>query len=90
MTTTIAVEILAEGKQLPPEVLEPLMQVLRWFLWLVFLSFLARLIWAGGHFAYQRHHALHCGGPAVDVSVTLLAVVAATAASGIAAAILTF
>ena len=82
--------VLADGKELPPEVKEPLLQVLGWLLWLAFLSFTARLIYAGGRFAWARSRSLGDGEATVDVVVTLVWTVIASAASGIAAAILTF
>jgi len=92
MPAATAGSVLQAAKSLPPEVREPLLQVLGWLLWLVCLGFVALLIWAGARFAYQRHnpHAAHEADAGADVAVTLIAAVVASGASGIAAALLTF
>ena len=92
MPTATAGSVLQAAKSLPPEVLDPLTQVLGWLLWLVFLGFVALLIWAGARFAYQRHNpqAAHEADAAADVAVILIAAVIASGASGTAAALLTF
>ncbi|MCX5042503.1 hypothetical protein OG921_04865 [Aldersonia sp. NBC_00410] len=77
-------------KQLPPEVLDPLKQVVGWLLWLVCAGMLAGLIWAGGRLAYQRQHAPHESAAATSIVMILIASVIASSAAGIAAALLTF
>ncbi len=46
--------ILAEGKQLPPEVNDPIVQLLKWFLGGALILILAALIVAGGQFYSSR------------------------------------
>jgi hypothetical protein len=62
----------------PTEVTEPLVQLLQY------------LIWAAGRLAYARNQSPHETDAGQSIVVTLISAVFASAATGIAAALLTF
>ena len=74
----------------PTEVTEPLVQLLQYLLWFAFAIFPIRLIWAAGRLAYTRRESPHETDAAQSIVVTLISAVFASAATGIAAALLTF
>lgn len=74
----------------PAEVTEPLVQLLQYLLWFAFAIFTVRIVWAAGRLAYTRSQSPHETEGSQSIVVTLIASVFASAASGIAAAVLTF
>ncbi len=74
----------------PTEVTEPLVQLLQYLLWFAFAIFTIRLNWARGRLSYTRREAPHETDAAQSIVVTLISAVFASAATGIAAALLTF
>jgi hypothetical protein len=74
----------------PTEVTEPLVQLLQYLLWFAFAIFTIRLIWAAGRLAYARNQSPHETDAGQSIVVTLISAVFASAATGIAAALLTF
>ncbi|WP_228541623.1 hypothetical protein [Nocardia sp. XZ_19_369] len=83
-----AAELLAY-KQMPSEVLEPLMQLLNWLLWFVLLVCLAWLIVSAGKLWLElRNGDLAMNDASHGVLMSLLGAIVASAASGIALAFL--
>ena len=87
---TSTTDTVLSAKSLPPEVKEPLLQVLRWTLWLAFVFFVGCVMWAGNRFYWIRREGIVDSDAAADVVVILVLATVASVAAGIAAAILTF
>lgn len=79
---------LAAAGDLPKDVTAPLNQLLGWIMWLICLAGIARLLWIGGQMGHVHDH------PAADPPDSPLGVVigliVASAATGIAGALLVF
>jgi hypothetical protein len=76
-------------KHMPTEVLQPIMQLLSWLLWLVLLLCLAWLILSAGRFwATFRHGSLLDNDAAHGVLMSIIGALVATSATGIALALL--
>lgn len=75
-------------KQMPSEVLEPLMQLLNWLLWFVLLVCLAWMIVSAGRLWYSFRDDLAMNDASHGVLMSLLGAVVASTASGIALAFL--
>ncbi|WP_405165417.1 hypothetical protein OG203_10085 [Nocardia sp. NBC_01499] len=82
-----AAELLAY-KQMPPEVLEPLMQLLNWLLWFVLLVCLAWMIVSAGKLWISFRSDLAMNDASHGVLMSLLGAIVASTASGIALAFL--
>ncbi|GAA5076836.1 MULTISPECIES: hypothetical protein [Nocardia] len=83
-----AAELLAY-KQMPAEVLEPLMQLLNWLLWFVLLVCLAWMIVSAGKLWLEfRNGDLAMNDASHGVLMSLLGATVASTASGIALAFL--
>jgi hypothetical protein len=75
-------------KQMPPEVLQPLMQLLNWLLWFVLLVCLAWMIASAGRLWLSFKSDLAMNDASFGVLMSLLGAVVASTASGIALAFL--
>lgn len=82
-----AAELLAY-KQMPAEVLEPLMQLLNWLLWFVLMGCLAWLIVSAGKLWLTFKGDLAMNDASHGVLMSLLGAAVASTASGIALAFL--
>ncbi|KIA60524.1 hypothetical protein FG87_36415 [Nocardia vulneris] len=82
-----AVELLAY-KQMPAEVLQPLMQLLNWLLWFVLLVCLAWMIVSAGRLWIAFRSDLAMNDASHGVLMSLLGATVASTASGIALAFL--
>ncbi|MGI5217495.1 hypothetical protein [Nocardia sp. CA-290969] len=82
-----AAELLAY-KQMPAEVLEPLMQLLNWLLWFVLMGCLAWLIVSAGKLWLTFKGDLAMNDASHGVLMSLLGATVASTASGIALAFL--
>ncbi|MFC9440864.1 hypothetical protein [Nocardia sp. NPDC057030] len=82
-----AAELLAY-KQMPAEVLEPLMQLLNWLLWFVLLVCLAWMILSAGKLWIAFRSDLAMNDASHGVLMSLLGAIVASTASGIALAFL--
>ncbi|PXX57810.1 hypothetical protein DFR70_11640 [Nocardia tenerifensis] len=82
-----AAELLAY-KQMPAEVLQPLMQLLNWLLWFVLLVCLAWMIVSAGKLWIAFRSDLAMNDASHGVLMSLLGAIVASAASGIALAFL--
>ncbi|MFI6043520.1 hypothetical protein ACIA8C_17945 [Nocardia sp. NPDC051321] len=82
-----AAELLAY-KQMPAEVLEPLMQLLNWLLWFVLLVCLAWMIVSAGKLWISFRSDLAMNDASHGVLMSLLGAIVASTASGIALAFL--
>ncbi|MFD6159339.1 hypothetical protein ACFWF7_28895 [Nocardia sp. NPDC060256] len=82
-----AAELLAY-KQMPAEVLEPLMQLLNWLLWFVLLVCLAWMIVSAGKLWIAFRSDLAMNDASHGVLMSLLGAIVASTASGIALAFL--
>ncbi|KAA8884509.1 hypothetical protein F3087_33455 [Nocardia colli] len=82
-----AAELLAY-KQMPSEVLEPLMQLLNWLLWFVLLVCLAWMIVSAGKLWIAFRSDLAMNDASHGVLMSLLGAIVASTASGIALAFL--
>ena len=71
-------------------VTEPLLQLGRYVMWVIFAILTIRLVWYGGLFAWNKQQNPYESEPAARIGMTLVAAVLCSAASGIAAALLTF
>ncbi|MFD4434071.1 hypothetical protein [Nocardia sp. NPDC058497] len=72
------------AKQLPAQVLSPLIQLLGWLAWLVLLVCVARTIWVGGQLAVRMYRDEAVEG----LIAALCAAVLLGSASGLAVALL--
>ncbi|CAM4067396.1 hypothetical protein NONI108955_07090 [Nocardia ninae] len=82
-----AAELLAY-KQMPSEVLEPLMQLINWLLWFVLLVCLAWMIVSAGKLWLAFRDDLAMNDASHGVLMSLLGAIVASTASGIALAFL--
>ncbi|MFI9404572.1 hypothetical protein [Nocardia sp. NPDC052316] len=82
-----AAELLAY-KQMPSEVLEPLMQLINWLLWFVLLVCLAWMIVSAGKLWLAFRSDLAMNDASHGVLMSLLGAIVASTASGIALAFL--
>ncbi|MEV6559224.1 hypothetical protein AB0M22_26160 [Nocardia sp. NPDC051756] len=82
-----AAELLAY-KQMPAEVLQPLMQLLNWLLWFVLLVCLAWMILSAGKLWIAFRSDLAMNDASHGVLMSLLGAIVASTASGIALAFL--
>ena len=82
-----AVDILAY-KQMPAEVLEPLMQLLNWLLWFVLMGCLAWMIVSAGKLWLTFRADLAMNDASHGVLMSLIGAAVASTASGIALAFL--
>ncbi|BAH56109.1 hypothetical protein [Rhodococcus opacus] len=71
-------------------VTEPLLQLGRYVMWIIFAILTIRLVWYGGLFAWNKQQNPYESEPAARIGMTLGAAVLCSAGSGIAAALLTF
>lgn len=71
-------------------VTEPLLQLGRYVMWIIFAILTTRLVWYGGLFAWNKQQNPYESEPAARIGMTLVAAVLCSAGSGIAAALLTF
>ncbi|MET8799080.1 hypothetical protein ABZV91_22050 [Nocardia sp. NPDC004568] len=75
-------------KQMPAEVLEPLMQLLNWLLWFVLMGCLAWMIVSAGKLWLTFKGDLAMNDASHGVLMSLLGAIVASGASGIALAFL--
>ncbi|WP_433566340.1 hypothetical protein ACQP1O_14640 [Nocardia sp. CA-151230] len=83
-----AMDAVLAYKQMPSDVIRPIMQLIDWLLWCVLLFCLAWMILAAGRLWYAFRDDLAANDATHGVVMSLLGAIMATSASGIALALL--
>ncbi|NNH71540.1 hypothetical protein HLB23_16985 [Nocardia uniformis] len=75
-------------KQMPPEVIRPIMQLIDWLLWIVLLFCMAWMILSAGKLWYAFRDDMANNEATHGVMMSLVGAIMASSASGIALALL--